>query len=212
MTRPVLAATPWLNNAEMIADCHRLGYLRDEWLTLDPTYGRGKWWSLYRPPGLVTHDLRLDGVDFRNLPHGDEIFEAVAFDPPYVSVGGRRTTRMPEFHDAYGMSAAPSSPQGVQELIDDGVVEMHRVLAPAGLLLVKCQDYISSGRLWLGTHHTLTHALEVGFDVVDRLEHIGGVRPQPARWRKDGTPVAQVHARRNLSTLFVLRKRGVRWV
>lgn len=203
----ILAATAWTTNAALIADCHRLGYLQDGWLTLDPTYGRGRWWADYRPPGLVTHDIRLDGVDFRNLPEADETFEAVAFDPPYVSVGGRTTTKMPDFHDAYGMSGAPKSPQGVQDLINDGLTEMHRVLAPQGFCLVKCQDYVSSGKLWLGTHHTTTHALSLGFEVFDRLEHLAGVRPQPPRLDGDGRPKAQVHARRNLSTMLVLRKR-----
>lgn len=42
---PVLAATAWKTNADLIVDCARLGYLRKEWITLDPTYGRGLWWA-----------------------------------------------------------------------------------------------------------------------------------------------------------------------
>jgi hypothetical protein len=38
-TGPILAATSWRSNAELIADCAALGYLRANWLTLDPTYG-----------------------------------------------------------------------------------------------------------------------------------------------------------------------------
>ena len=76
---------------------------------------------------------------------------------------------------------------------------MHRVVKPTGIVLVKCQDYISSGKFWAGTHHTLTCALDVGFELIDRLEHYGAPRPQPPGRR-------QVHARRNLATLFVLRR------
>ena len=86
----------------------------------------------------------------------------------------------------------------MQDQINDGLTEMVRVVKPGGIVLVKCQDYVSSGRLWLGTHHTLTHALRLGCECVDRLEHHGEPRPQPPGRRV-------LHARRNLSTLFVLR-------
>lgn len=218
MTAPVLAAHTWRNNAELIADCHRLGYLRFEWVTLDPTYGRGKWWKTWRPAFLVTHDKHtLDGVDFTDLPHDDGAFDAVAYDPPYVCTGGRKTTTMPDFHDRYGIGeTAPKTPKALQALINAGLTECARVTRRSrtvrgepdkegGVILVKCQDYISSGGLWLGTHHTLTHALELGLRLIDRLEMVQKrPRPQP-RNRWDGSEVRQVHARRNLSTLLVLK-------
>jgi tRNA G10 N-methylase Trm11 len=203
---PVLAATEWRSNAELIADCVRLGYLREEWATLDPTYGRGVWWNVWRPPHLVVHDIELDGVDFRHLPEPDATFDAVAFDPPYVCVGGRTTTTLPDFHARFGLTNAPRTPAALQEMNDAGLAEMHRVLRPRGVLLVKCKDYVWSSRIWLGTHLTLTRALGLGFELVDRFEHIGRPNPQPERSRADGKPAVQKHARRNLSTLFVLRK------
>lgn len=197
---PVLAATRWPSNAELIADCARLGYLKDTDHVLDPTFEKGVWWKAWRPERLTTHCNHEDGSDFRHLPYGDETFDAVAYDPPYVCVGGRTTTGIPEFHERFGLTEAPRTPWGLQALINEGLTEMHRVVKPAGIVLVKCQDYITSGKLWLGTHHTLTHALHLGFEVVDRMEMVTSPRPQPPGRR-------QVHARRNLSTLFVLRKR-----
>lgn len=197
----VMAATAWRTNADMIADCVRLGYLRVDAVTLDPTYGRGTWWNKWLPEDLTVHDIALDGVDFRDLPHDNEAFDAIAFDPPYVCVGGRKTTGMPDFHDRYGLTAAPSSPHELQALINDGLREQHRVLKPGGTLLVKCQDYVSSGKLWLGTHWTLSCGMGLSLECIDRLEHLSGPRPQPPGRR-------QVHARRNLSTLFVFRKKG----
>jgi len=198
--KDVLAATAWTSNADLIADCARLNYLQKDWVTLDPTYGKGNWWTVWRPDTLIEHDIKIDGVDFRNLPYGDGHFDAVAFDPPFVSVGGRSTTGIPKMHQAYGMDRAPISPKGVQKLINLGLGEAHRVVKPKGIVLCKVQDYISSGKLWLGTHYTLSTALELSFEPIDRLEYISGVRPQPSGRR-------QVHARRNLSTLFVLRKK-----
>ena len=197
---PVLAATYWPTNAHLIEACAQLGYLAADRPTLDPTYGRGIWWKRWRPNRLATHDIRLDGVDFRDLPHADQEFGAVAFDPPYVSVGGRKTTTMPDFQNRYGIDTAPTTPTGVQLLINAGLEECCRVLEPNGWLLVKCQDYISSGRLQPGTHWTLERALQLGMIYFDRLEHIAiAPRPQPSRRR-------QVHARRNLSTLLVFRR------
>jgi hypothetical protein len=199
---PVLAATAWPSNAELIADVHRLGYVNDNDLVLDATWGRGIWWKLWCPRRLIRNDLHRDAdlhYDFRRLPpEWTDWFDAAAFDPPYVSVGGRTTTGIPDLHDRYGLTDAPTSPAGVQADIDAGLVEMYRVVKPGGVVLAKCQDYISSGKMQPGTHWTLTTALALGFALVDRLEHIGAARAQPGGRR-------QAHARRNLSTLFVLR-------
>lgn len=195
----MLAATAWPTNADLIVDCVKLGYLADTDHVLDPTYGRGKWWTKWRPEKLTHHNRSKDGTDFRGLPYPGGSFDAIAYDPPYVCVGGRKTSGLQDYFQRYGMADTPDTPRGLQSLIDQGLVEMHRLVKPGGIVLVKCQDYVSSGRLWLGTHLTLGHALAQGFECIDRLEHVGSARPQPPGRR-------QVHARRNLSTLFVLRK------
>lgn len=201
----VLAATAWKSNAELIADVARLGYLRKEWVTLDPTYGRGVWWKLWRPNVLVTNDQFVPGAmfnrDFCSLPFNDDEFDAVAFDPPYVSVGGRETSGIKKMHEGFGLTDAPTSPRGVQDLINAGLIEMHRVVKRGGIVLVKCQDYISSGKFWPGVYFTQWEADRIGFEMADRFLHLSTTsRPQPAHKR-------QMHARNNVSTLLVLRKR-----
>ena len=190
----------------MFLDVHRLGYLRDTDVILDPTWGRGKWWTLWAPtaPGrLVARDRYTvpgdEDWDFRAMTYDDGTFDAVAFDPPYVSVGGRKTTGLPDMHDAYGMTDAATTPQGVQDDIDAGLSECHRVVKFGGIVIAKCQNYVSSGNLWPGGYLTQRCAAALGFEVVDILQHIAGVRPQPPGRR-------QVHARNNYSTLLVLRK------
>lgn len=195
----VMAAKAWTTNAHLILDVATLGYLNTDDLILDPTFGKGTWWNKWRPERLITH--RETDVDFRALPYRNNTFDAVTYDPPYVCIGGRTTTQIPEFHERFGMTDAPRTPSSLQTLINDGLTEVTRVTKPRGIILVKCQDYVSSGKLWLGTHHTLTHALALTLECVDRFEHIGHPRPQPPRDR-------QVHARRNLSTLFVFRTRA----
>jgi hypothetical protein len=195
----LLAADRWPTNGHLIADVLDL-YVTDGYIAAaDVTWGRGLWWTRADPETrfrfFERHDLKLDGVDFRNLPHPDAHFHLVAFDPPYVCTGGRKTSTLaskkaPEaspdedqpadFLDRYGLFDAPRTPAGVQDLINAGLTEVHRVLDVDGLALVKCKDYIWSGRLFPGTHYTLTHALNLGFELVDRFEHIGNPGPQPA--------------------------------
>lgn len=192
----VLAASYWKSNAELIEACVRLDYLRVNDRVLDPTFGKGTWWNAYMPAYL---DAPCDGAwDFRNMTRYREgEFDVVAYDPPYVSVGGRKTTGLPEMHERYGLTDAPTSPEKLQELIDDGLHECARVTRRH--VLVKCQDYISSGKFWPGTFNTYNCALECGLILEDRFVHLTHPRPQPPRDR-------QVHARNNLSTLFVFRK------
>lgn len=195
-----MANTRWSSNAALIADCAKLGYLAADLSTIDPTYGRGQWWKAWRPTYLIAHDLRQDGVDFRELPETTGSIGQGVFDPPYMAPGGRKTSSIDDFNDRFGLHTTARNPAENQTLIDGGVSELHRVLRPKGVLLVKCMDYINSGRYFAVTHYTLQHALTIGFELVDRLEH--NKQPGPQSQKR------QVHARRNLSTLFVLRKRA----
>lgn len=194
----IKAVTAWPNNAALIADCARIGYLDGELVTLDPTYGRGMWWTKWRPTDLIMHDIRLDGVDFRHLPEADDSISQAVFDPPYMAPGGRKTSTIGDFNDRFGLHESARTPADNQVVINDGIGELARVLTHRAVLLVKCMDYVNSGRLFPGTHYTLTHALASGFRLVDRLEHVGRMGPQ--------SQTTQVHARRNLSTMFVLER------
>ena len=205
MKPPVMAVARWNSNAELLVSVARLGYLRKEWRTLDPTWGVGTWWKAFRPDDLVASDLVLEkspcgeSVDFRKLPHEDASFDAVAFDPPY------RLNGRPHEGDARYGTDVVASWQDRMELIRDGMTECIRVLRPDGILLVKCMDQVCSGKVRWQTIEFANHAAEHECELVDQLHPVGG-RPQPERTRKDGKPSVQHHARRNISTLQVYRK------
>lgn len=202
MSDLVLAAGNWKTNADLIADVAKLGYLNGH--VLDPTYGRGVWWRRFRPTPLTACDLKEakspfgKAVDFRDLPFKDNTFDAAAFDPPYMAPGGRSTSTADEFNDRFGTHTTPKTPQENQVMINAGLSEMNRVVRKNGFVLVKCMDYISSGKLFMGTYFTIHHAHTLGMEVVERFEHVGNPGMQPSGRR-------QVHARRNLSTLLVLK-------
>lgn len=197
---PVMAVHAWPTNGHLIADVARLGYLQAERLTLDPTYGLGTWWTQWRPRRLVASDLDPEkspcgsSVDVTALPHHDETFDAVTFDPPY-KLNGTPTAQVDE---RYGVGGIYTSRADRHQLILAGLDECARVLAAGGHLLVKCQDQVNGGRVRWQTDMVTQRAEAIGLEKVDVLHHLG-YRPQPPGRRQE-------HARRNHSTLLVFRK------
>lgn len=199
MSTDVLAIGSWRNNAELIVGCRDLGYLHDDYLTLDPTYGLGRFWSSWRPTNLIAHDIdphrAPDGpMDFTATKYFDNLFDAVVFDPPYKlnGTGGSHAS-----DEAFGVANSVRW-QDRMQLICDGITECVRVLKIGGYLLVKCQDQVCSGQVRWQTHEFAAHAAVLGCRLKDML-HLQSYREQPPGR-------TQKHARRNYSTMLVLVK------
>lgn len=208
----ILEAQTWRSNAELISAAFDLHVWPKTWgkapEVLDMTFGRGLWWEAPFDHGfmLTTHDIRQDGINYCHLPERDNTFDVVAFDPDYIAPGGRQTSTIKEFNDRYGLKGTYETPRDLQRTIDRGVCELARVLKPQGIGLIKCTNYISSGKMWLGEHHTMKTGLNAGLVVEDIFVHISGTGPQPDR----GENSRQHHARSNSSRLIVFRKPGRR--
>lgn len=124
------------NNAELIRDCAALGYLRPEWLTLDATYGEGRFWTLWKPETLIACDLykgdRRHGdqfvstADFTAMPLQDGFAVAVVFDPPYKLNGTSTGKGAAQSDYAYEVDR-PSTWQERHDLIFRGIKECARV-------------------------------------------------------------------------------------
>lgn len=198
------AAHRWKCNADLVETCRDLGYITGR--VLDPTYGKGNWWKSWRPDELVTHDLRTDGVDFRDLP-ADGLFNAVTFDPPYIPQGGRATSTLHKngqavgFLDRYGLHDAPRTNDDLRRLIADGMAEFRRHLAPRGVVVVKCMSYVNGGRLRFMPRWVANDAEALGYLQIDELIHLRHPGPQPHREHPR-------HLRRNYSMLLVFRWMG----
>jgi len=198
-----MAVGPWRTNGEMIADAAALGYVAEP--VLDVTYGRGRFWTHHRPQRLTGCDVDRakspygHGVDFTELPFGDGSYSTVVLDPPYKLVG---STSLGEFDERYGLVSPPwqraAGTRARCDLVLRGIEECARVLSTGGHLLLKCQDQVNSGKVRWQTIEFSTHAASVGLELVDQM-HLLSHRPQPAGR-------GQVHARRNYSTLLVLRR------
>lgn len=189
----IYAAQKWPTNAHMIVDAARLGYLRYDWVVLDPTYGEGTFWKIWRPPALLATDIKNGSeYDFRKMPYDDGEFDAVVFDPPYKLNG----TPSPE-ERRYGVEV-PTRWQDRMKLMAHGLEECIRVTKPKGYLLVKCMDQVVSGKVVWQTDAMTNIAMAEGCKKIDRLDFLTDPRPQPH--------TRQLHARRNYSTLLVFQK------
>lgn len=202
---PVLGIRAWPSNAELIADCAQLGYLREEWRTLDPTYGYGTFWKVWKPRELVASDLDPEKspeghpVDFTALPWADRSFDCVVFDPPYKLNG--TPDGIDGVDERYGVHDETTNWRDRMRLIRSGISECARVLGD-GYLLVKCQDQSCAGKTRWQTVNFTNYAATLDLGLVDRFDFLS-YRPQPFGRR-------QVSARRNASTLLVF-KRGWSW-
>ena len=196
-TLPVLAVAE-RDNADLMVDCARLGYL--DGLVVDVTYGLGRFWTKHRPDLFFAYDLdparAVDGVeraDCRHLPLHDRSVDTVVFDPPY-KLNGTSTGKGAAASDAaYGVAGRYVPAAERHALLLDGTSEALRVARR--YVLVKCQDQISSSRYHPQTFLVWRHAVTRGAGLVDLIHVVGG-RPQPPGRR-------QVHSSRNYSSLLV---------
>lgn len=210
----------WLTNAELMVDVAQLGYLDGR--VLDPTWGLGNFWTLFRPRKLVAHDpFTLDGIGVYDLVnhHRWESFDSVIVDPPY-RLNGRPD---PAFDGRYGTQERMSVKKRMELVLDCALIA---TAFSRHYALVKCMDQVVSGNVrWQTREVTDLLEAETDFKLIDRFDMLGG-RPQPSKRTKkcpenckgtggvnwstckscDGSgrvPSEQQHANRNASTLLV---------
>jgi hypothetical protein len=186
------------SNGVLIAAAARLGYLDGP--VYDLTYGRGAWWTRYQP-----HDLTIFNGDFTNIGWVNGCARIVCFDPPYISTGTKATSTIPDFYDRYGIGEL-SGWQAIRKLMESGLDECARILAPGGFLLFKCMNYVESGRRIWNVHHFADYGQALGLELWDEFVHVTGGGAQPGL-NLDGSPREQKHARQVHSSLLVFTKR-----
>lgn len=195
-----MAIGEWPSNGHLLNDCRRLGYIGDLDSVLDPTWGYGVFWTVWKPKGYLFHATDLDpekspdnpdGVDFRKLPHDGQSFDIVVYDPPYTFRG----TSALESDERYGVHVNERW-QDRWALIYDGLQECCRVAKRR--VLMKCQASVVSGKVRWQDIEAVSVAERCGFGLRDRFDFLS-YREQPK-----GT--SQKTARRNASTLLVLER------
>lgn len=178
----------------------------------DVTYGKGIFWKNV-PKGsynLSATDIE-NGVDCRKLPYGNDSYDCMVLDPPYMEGLLRNTVSHKAgsgthyaFRKTYSngdeSQSGPKWHAAVVDLYHKAGQEAYRILRPGGVFIVKCQDEVSANRQWL-THVEIINDYEkMGFYIKDLFIVIRSNKPVISRLKK------QVHARKNHSYFLIFIK------
>jgi hypothetical protein len=196
------------SNEEGFARLMRL-YARPGDTVVDPTYGRGVFWSQVdcSQYNILATDLTADRVDLRSLPYADDSADLVVLDPPYryTPARNKRHEDTPGHGAVDALYALQSSgltnTAAVLDLYRGGIVEASRVLRRGGFLIVKCQDTVQDGKqVWV--HVILMRDAEVAGFACRDLMVVVTKSPTKTRWPR------QRHLRKAHSYFLVFRKGG----
>lgn len=210
---PVLTAVTG-TNADLLARAFRL-YIPPGSAVIDATYGKGIFWQRIDrtqydtyindpkdpapedPPDLHRHTLGTIalnlGVSYTTCYRK---WDAFILDPPYMH-GGK--TVKPSINDCY--RNANTTHTSIVRMYAMGLLEAAKLLRKGGLVLVKCQDEIESGR------QQWTHV-----ELMDLLKAFGYVLRDMFVLVQTGKPAMregyQHTARKNHSYLLIGEYRG----
>lgn len=170
-------------------------YGRKNMTIADITFGRGVFWKSIPPEDyrVVGSDLQT-GTDFSALPYDAEQFDAVVFDPPYMHGGATVKASINACYKNENGSHA-----SVIRMYARGLLEAERVVKRKGLVIVKSQDEIESGKQRWSHCELLAMMTAFGIPCVDLFIVTPG--HQPAMRNQ-----YQKSARKNHSYFLVGRK------
>lgn len=166
----------------------------------DVTFGSGCFYRKIRPP-LFTFDLtprpNLGAIpsDVCRLPIKDGCLQSVMFDPPFLIKTGPGANLKERFGSHVG------NMRSLWDFYFLAMREIHRVLAPGGWLVFKCQDGVLSGVNNFTHVKICDQAENLGFKAIDLFILLA------TRRMTDPTHKAQKHARKFHSYFWVLKKK-----
>ena len=184
----------------------------------DVTFGRGVFWKNIdvnaRGFRFLPSDLKTNGISAFDLPYEAGSIDALVMDPPYMSGFFRTRGALAYSRSSSGMQDrystarhlsdedSPKEHAGVLDFYFRTAREAKRVLRSGGILIVKCQDEVSSNRQYL-THIEITNELtspDFGFVIEDLFVLVRRDRPGVSRIK------VQRHARKNHSYFLIFAK------
>jgi len=180
-------------------------YLEEDRFDLDPTFSKGVFWrGLRNPKHKYDIDPQAEGVllaDCRSLPIEDNQIKSIMFDPPFIvginsdeSKTGIINGRFSAFRDI----------KELWKFYKDSLSEFYRIMQDNAVLVVKCQDTVSSGKQYLSHIYLVNEAVKLGFYARDLFVYVVKDRIIDPKHKN------QQHARKFHSYFLVFEKKKVK--
>lgn len=144
-------------------------YIPSREIDVDPTYSKGNFYKkTIIPEPKYKFDLYPQTEDTveassDNLPLGDKSVNSIMFDPPFV-VGTPNSSK-----GKLGSNIITNrfgSYKNIEDLwkyYDASMMEFSRIIKDGGVLIVKCQDTISSSKQYLSHVEMINYGIRYGF-------------------------------------------------
>ena len=174
-------------------------HLGGQRIDLDPTYSKGQF---YKPDDIEQPDERSDlhpqdeltnEWDCRSLPHADGVLDSIMFDPPFLVRAGKNSRMKARFGGFDSIEEA-------WQMYEEAIIEFARILKSKGILIIKMQNLVNSGRQHWSVDQVNGAANRDGFTKLDEFILLAKNRmEQPGKY-------TQRHARKFHSYFLVFKK------
>lgn len=170
----------------------------------DVTYSKGVFYKDISPPPLRFDILPIEGVEYadcRQLPLDNSSVAHLMFDPPFLATKGASLKKDDENNIIAKRFGVYPTEKELFQFYSDSLMEFRRVIRPKGILTVKIQDKVSSGKQILSHVWLINKAEKLGFICEDLFVLIAKSRLTP-EWQIKN----QKHARKFHSYFLVFRR------
>lgn len=182
-------------------------YLKGEPFEVDPTYSKGVFYKsgVVKQPKFrfdINPQKNTDATfgDCRNLPFKDGTVRSLIIDLPFLATTGKSLKKEDDSNLMGKRFGVYPNETELYKLYELTIIEAFRTLSPKGILVMKCQDKVSSGKQYMLHCSVFYYAMGAGFIVEDLFVLLAKSR-MVADWQRN-----QKHARKFHSYFWVFRK------
>ena len=197
------------NQIDLISDIIKL-HVPQGFIDCDCTYSVG---NFYKDGKLNEPQYKFDIIptrndiikaDCRDLPLKDESLSCIIYDPPFLATTGKslKTDNGNIINRRFGVY--PNEKE-LHQFYIDSLKELYRILKKDGILIVKCQDKISSSKQYMSHIFIYNEAVKIGFYPKDLFILLAKSRVV-ANWQAKN----QKNARKYHSYFWVFQKNNMK--
>lgn len=137
-------------------------------IELDPTYSKGNFYKDGISPPKFKFDLfpqRGDVVqaNAENLPLEDGSINTMMFDPPFLATRGDSLLKRDKSNKMVKRFGSYPTEIKLFQFYKNSLTEFYRILKDDGILIVKIQDKVSSGKQYMSHVFIINEAEKLGF-------------------------------------------------